>query len=79
MPVNQNAADRYGRNASASKWRSGVDNSEGPAAGLQAAGVSGLDASRFDSTWREGVQDADYDVDPSAWLSAMQDASDWNY
>lgn len=78
MPVNQAAASRYESNATADKWRAGVADGD-PASGLQDAGVSGLDASRFNSRWREGVDEADYRVDGDAWLSGMRDASDWNY
>lgn len=98
MPVDSNAAnkyesnaeasrDEYASNATASAWRAGVDGADSPGEGLSRAGVSGLDVSRFDSAWREGVQNGDYRTDPDAWaagidgdawLRGMSDGSTWN-
>ena len=98
MPVDQNAANKYESNAEASQgeyeanatasaWRAGVEGADSPGEGLSEAGVNGLDISRFDSAWREGVQEGDYRTDASAWaagidgdawLRGMQDGSTWN-
>lgn len=98
MPVDDNAARKYGSNArasrgeyeanaSASAWRAGVEGADSPGQGLSEAGVEGLDTSRFDAAWREGVQEGDYRVDPDAWeagidedawLRGMRDGSTWN-
>lgn len=98
MPIDSSAASKYERrageargkyeaNATASAWRAGVDGADSPGQGLADAGANGLDVSRFDSAWREGVAEGDYRVDPEAWaagidgdawLSGMQNAGDWN-
>lgn len=71
--------EKYSRKATREAWQNGIDNADSPGEGLQEAGVSNLDTGRFDSGWRQGVQDADYEVDPDAWYEAMSDASGWNY
>lgn len=98
MPVDENAASKYGdnaraargryeANATASAWRAGVDGADSPGQGLADAGVQGLDVSRFDSAWREGVQEGDYRTDPGAWeagidedawLRGMRNGQNWN-
>lgn len=98
MPIDDAAASKYEdnardsrseyeSNATAAAWRSGVDGADSPGQGLVDAGAEGLDVSRFDSAWREGVQEGDYrtdadawesGLDQDAWLRGMRNASNWN-
>jgi len=75
----QSGRDKYERKANREAWQRGIDNADSPGQGLQDAGVDNLDTGRFDRGWREGVDDANYEVDPDAWFEAMSDASNWNY
>lgn len=98
MPIDSNAAGKYESNARANRskyeanattaaWQAGVDGADSPGQGLAEAGAEGLDVSRFDSAWREGVANASYSTDPDAWeagldgdawLRGMRNASNWN-
>lgn len=99
MPVDQSAANRYQSNAQAAgdeysanatteAWRAGVADGD-IESGLAAAGVSNVQGSGLQQKWEQGVNEATFRTDQSAyesavgqagdeWLSGMSDASDWN-
>lgn len=80
MPVDSEAQQSYESNATQDKWEQGVEDADDtPSGGLEDAGVDMAGrGSELDSAWRDGTDDADYEPDGDAWISSMQDASDWN-